>query len=469
ARMAESLAAAGASGAVAAPPVTAVAERPERVPLSYAQRRLWFLDRLEGPGAAYNIPVALRLEGELDPAALESALGDVVERHESLRTVFEQVDGDPYQRILPVESALPDLRVEVIDGADVAARVDALARETFDLESEPPLHTTLLEVGPAEHVLVLVVHHIAGDGWSMAPLLRDLSAAYTARLNGEVPGWAPLAVQYADYALWQDGLLADGEGAIPGQLAHWSGVLADLPDVLELPVDRARPARPSHRGGVAPVALPADLHRDLLALARRHDATLFMVLQAALAATLTRMGAGTDIPLGTPVAGRADEALEDLVGFFVNTLVLRTDTSGDPSFADLLGRVRERTLADLEHQDVPFDRLVEVLNPVRSTAHQPLFQVMVALQNNARADLDLPGLSVSEVPFSTGTAKFDLTFVLAEEYGPDGEPLGLGGGLEYAADLFDAETAAALVERLGRVLAAAAADPGARVRDIPLL
>ncbi|MFL1428176.1 MULTISPECIES: non-ribosomal peptide synthetase [unclassified Nocardiopsis] len=469
ARMAESLAAAGASGAVAAPPVTAVAERPERVPLSYAQRRLWFLDRLEGPGAAYNIPVALRLEGGLDTAALEAALSDVVERHESLRTVFEQVDGDPYQRVLPAEAARPILRVEEVGGDGVAARVDELAQETFDLESEPPLHTTLLRVGPVEHVLVLVVHHIAGDGWSMAPLLRDLSTAYAARLNGDAPQWGPLPVQYADYALWQDGLLADGEGPVPGQLAHWSEVLADLPDVLELPADRARPARPSHRGEVAPVALPADLHRDLLALARRHDATLFMVLQAALAATLTRMGAGTDIPLGTPVAGRGDAALEDLVGFFVNTLVLRTDTSGDPTFAELLGRVRERTLADLEHQDVPFDRLVEVLNPVRSTAHQPLFQVMIALQNNARADLDLPGLSVSEAPFSTGTAKFDLTFVLAEEYGPDGEPLGLGGGLEYATDLFDAETAAALVERLGRILAAAAADPGARVRDIPLL
>ncbi|MFD6096653.1 amino acid adenylation domain-containing protein [Nocardiopsis flavescens] len=469
ARMAEHLAAAGASGAVAAPPVTAVAERPERVPLSYAQRRLWFLDRLEGPGAAYNIPVALRLEGGLDPAALRAALGDVVERHESLRTVFPSDEGDPYQRILPAESARPVLRVEEVAGDGVADRVDGLAREAFDLESEIPLHATLLRLGPDEHVLVLVVHHIAGDGWSMAPLLRDLSAAYRARLDGGAPGWEPLAVQYADYALWQDGLLADGEGPVPGQLAHWSGVLADLPDAVELPVDRARPARPSHRGGVAPVELPAGLHRDLLALARSHDATLFMVVQAALAATLTRMGAGTDVPLGTPVAGRGDAALEDLVGFFVNTLVLRTDTSGDPTFTELLERVRERTLADLEHQDVPFDRLVEVLNPVRSTAHQPLFQVMVALQNNARADLDLPGLTASEVPFSTGAAKFDLTFVLAEEYGPDGGPAGLGGGLEYAADLFDAETASALVDRLGRVLAAAAADPGTRVRDIPLL
>ncbi|MFV2199151.1 non-ribosomal peptide synthetase, partial [Nocardiopsis sp. LOL_012] len=299
-----------------------------------------------------------------------------------------------------------------------------------------------------------------------------LGRAYRDRSRGAVPDWEPLEVQYADYALWQEDVLGeddDPESLAAEQIAYWRKALAGAPEVLDLPTDRPRPAAASYRGGVAPIALSARTHRALLRIAADHEATLFMVVQAALAALLTRMGAGSDVPLGTPVAGRDDEGLEDLVGFFVNTLVLRTDTSGDPAFDELLARVKEADLAAFAHQDLPFDRLVEVVNPARSTAHHPLFQVMLVLQNNARGDIGLPGIEVVEEPFRTGMAKFDLTFIVSEDHAPDGSPAGVTGGLEYATDLFDHGTAVALVERLSRVLDAVAADPGTRIGAIGLL
>ncbi|MDT0328088.1 non-ribosomal peptide synthetase [Nocardiopsis lambiniae] len=447
-------------------------ERPERVPLSFAQRRLWFLDRLEGPSATYNIPVVLRLSGAVDAVALEAALGDAVERHESLRTVFPAVDGEPFQRVLPIEEARPVLPVVEVAAGGTADAVAGAVRYAFDLGGEIPVRGLLLREPGGDHVLVLVLHHIAGDGWSMGPLLRDLGEAYGARCGGSGPEWEPLEIQYADYALWQRGLLGDGEE--PTELArcqadHWGEALTGLPEVLDLPADRPRPATASYRGDVSTFEVPADVHRRLAALAAERDVTLFMVLQAALAVLLDRMGAGSDIPLGTPAAGRSDRSLEELVGFFVNTLVLRTDTSGDPTFAELLDRVREADLAAFAHQDLPFDRLVEIVNPARSAAHHPLFQVMLVLQNNAGAALSLPGLEVAEEPFRTGMAKFDLTFSLGERHGPDGEPAGLEGGLEYATDLFDPESAELLTARLVRLLDAASADPRANVRDLPLL
>jgi pristinamycin I synthase-3/4 len=447
-------------------------ERPERVPLSFAQRRLWFLDRLEGPSATYNIPVVLRLSGALDAVALEAALGDVVERHEALRTVFPSHEGEPYQHVLDPEQARPALTA-LEPGADAwDGALDAAVRYAFDLEREVPVRAWLLREGPEEHVLVLVVHHIAGDGWSMAPLLRDLGRAYRARSGGGAPDWEPLEVQYADYALWQHGVLSGTEGAdslLDTQADFWSNALSGAPEVLDLPSDRPRPAVASYRGDVLSFDIPADVHRRLARVAADHDATLFMALQAALAVLLDRMGAGSDVPIGTPVAGRTDQALEDLVGFFVNTLVLRTDTSGNPGFGELLARVGEADLAAFAHQDLPFDRLVEAVNPPRSTAHHPLFQVMLTLQNNAEVSLELPGLRVAEEPFRTGMAKFDLTFVLRERRGPDGAPAGIEGGLEYATDLFDPESARLLAARLCRLLDSASADPGRGVRDLPLL
>ncbi|MFE7581236.1 amino acid adenylation domain-containing protein [Streptomyces gardneri] len=458
-------------------PALLPAVRPAELPLSYAQQRLWFLDRAEDGAASYNVAHALRLDGPPDRAALAAALSDLVHRHEALRTVFPEEQGRVQQRILPPEEARPDLAVTLVspgEEAGLPATLSAEAARTFDLATELPVRAHLFgpEGGAGEHVLLLVVHHIACDGWSLAPLVRDLAVAYGARVGGGVPEWSPLPVQYADYALWQRELLgdpADADSLLARQTAHWKDALAGVPDTLALPADRPRPAVASHRGDAVPVDLEARLHQDLLRLARTSGGTLFMVLQAALAALLTRLGAGTDVPLGTPVAGRSDEALDDLVGFFVNTLVLRTDTSGDPTFRELVARVRETDLAAYAHQDVPFEHLVEELNPTRSLARHPLFQVMLVLQNNADATLELPGLDARMETVLNGTAKFDLTAAFTETRGGDGKPSGITGALEYAVDLFDRGSAEVLVARLVRLLEAAVAEPDVRIGDLDVL
>ncbi|MFJ6671323.1 amino acid adenylation domain-containing protein [Actinosynnema sp. NPDC091369] len=446
------------------------APRPDEIPLSYAQARLWFIDQLEGAGAAYNVPHAVRLRGALDVTALHAALTDVVRRHESLRTVFPSIDGVPQQVVRPASDvALP---LPVLDVTDVDGAVAEAARETFDLTAELPVRASLLRVAEDDHVLLLVLHHIAGDGWSMGPLLGDLTDAYTARLRGHTPDWAPLPVQYADYTLWQRELLGDPDdptSPLARQLAFWRQALAGVPDELPLPADRARPATASGRGESVPVALSADLHRALLDLARRTGTTPFMVLQAGFAALLTRLGAGTDVPAGSPVAGRVDEALDELVGFFVNTLVLRTDTSGDPTFTELLARVRETDLAAYDHQDVPFERLVEELNPTRSLSRHPLFQVMLVLQNTTAGRVELPGLTAEVAPVDTASAKFDLTLGLREEHDATGAPAGITGSLEFATDLFDRSTATALATRLTRLFTAVITAPDTRISQPDLL
>ncbi|MFC6065411.1 non-ribosomal peptide synthetase [Streptomyces ochraceiscleroticus] len=442
------------------------------IPLSYTQQRLWFLYRLNGPGATYNVPLALRLSGALDVAALEAALGDVVGRHESLRTVFPEVEGVPRQRILPVaEAAVRPVVVEVPEGELESSLAEA-AQHGFALDTEVPVRVTLFRAGPEQHVLLVLMHHVVADGWSIGPLLRDLSRAYAARIKGEAPEWEPLPVQYADFALWQQEVLGsedDPESLLSRQSRYWREQLAGLPELTELPLDRPRPAVATHRGRSVDVRLGAGTHRALAELARSANATMYMVLQAGLAALLSRMGAGTDIPIGTAVAGRQDEDLEDLVGFFVNTLVLRTDTSGDPSFRELLERVRETDLAAFAHQDVPFERLVEVVNPSRSLAYSPLFQVMLVLQNNAGAAPALPGLTTEVEDLSAGTAKFDLTFSLHEHHAADGTPDGITGGLVYATDLFEEATAKDLAARLVRLLERAAADSGCVTGDLNVL
>nr|WP_268983290.1 non-ribosomal peptide synthetase [Streptomyces musisoli] len=448
--------------------------RPERLPLAFAQRRMWFLNRFEDTDAAtYNLPVALRLTGAIDRAALAGALRDVVERHESLRTVFpEGADGVPYQRILPVAEAWSGLdTVEVDSAEELETRLTEQASRGFDLTRELPLRTTLF-IGDGAHTLLVVLHHIAGDGWSMAPLARDITTAYGARSEGLAPEWEPLPVQYADYALWQRELLgaeSDPDSVLSVQLAHWTRALAGLPEQLELPTDRPRPLVASYRGDSVPVEISADVHSALTALARESGASVFMVLQAAFATLLSRLGAGTDIPIGSPVAGRTDEALDDLVGFFVNTLVLRTDLSGNPTFRELIGRVREADLAAYAHQDVPFEHLVEVLNPTRSMSRHPLFQVSLVLQNNAQADLRIPGVTLAGESALPAVAKFDLSLALREQYTAAGDPAGVTGGLEFASDLFDAATVRLLADRLTQLLAALVSDPGRPVGDADIL
>ncbi|MFC9297294.1 amino acid adenylation domain-containing protein [Streptomyces sp. NPDC057011] len=454
----------------ARPELTAATVRPDRVPLSFAQQRLWFLNRFDGPSPAYNVPVALRLTGPLDRPALTAALHDLLVRHESLRTVFAEDADGAHQVVLDPEAARAAPRVIAVDEDGLAEALAHGAAYTFDLSAEPPVHTRLFTLAPEEHVLLVVVHHIAGDGgWSTPVLIRDLATAYAARTAGEEPGWAPLPVQYADYTLWQAELLGsedDPDSLAARQVSYWREALAGLPDELDLPTDRPRPAVAGHRGGEVPIAVPAELHALTAEFAGRHQASVFMVVQAALSVLLHRLGAGDDIPIGTPVAGRTDDALADLVGFFVNTLVLRTDVSGDPTFAELVARVRQADLAAYAHQDVPFERLVEALNPARSMSRHPLFQTMLAFNSVDQQDTMngagglLPGLTVAGEPVGTGAATFDLRFAIDAE---------LNGVLEYATDLFDHATAESLVARFVRLLEALVTGPDVPVGRVDVL
>jgi amino acid adenylation domain-containing protein/non-ribosomal peptide synthase protein (TIGR01720 family) len=447
-------------------------QRPDVVPLSFAQRRLWFLHQLEGPSATYHMPWALRLSGEVDRPALHAALGDVMARHESLRTVFPQVEGTPCQLVLDARAARPSLRVTETTETALPEMLATAARRGFDLATEAPLRAELFTLAPDEHVLLVVLHHIASDGWSMGPLSLDLAAAYTARRQGQEPGWAPLPVQYADYTLWQHQLLGDQtdpNSLVTTQLAYWTQALAGLPEQLDLPTDRPRPAVASHRGSQVPVRLDARLHQGLTGLARRSGASVFMVLQAGLAALLSRLGAGEDIPLGSPIAGRTDQALDELVGFFVNTLVLRTDTSGDPTFTQLLARVRNTALSAYSNQDVPFEYLVETLNPARSLARHPLFQVMLTMQNTPEVGVDLPGLQLTPEQIDIEVAKFDLNFALSERHNAHGTPQGIEGVVEYATDLFDPTTVETITTRWVRLLHAVAVNPDRPIGRIDVL
>ncbi|MFI9722847.1 amino acid adenylation domain-containing protein [Streptomyces sp. NPDC052396] len=437
------------------------------IPLSFAQSRMWFLHRLEGPSSTYNVPFVLRLEGTLDMAALVAAVTDVVTRHESLRTlVAEHEDGTAEQRILPPEEAAHPFRVVDVAADAVDAAVHDAACEVFDLVTELPLRTTVLRVAPQEHVLVFVFHHIAADGASMAPFLRDLMTAYEARHEGRPPEWTPLAVQYKDYTLWQRQVLgdeADPESVAAAQLSYWKEELAEVPQPLQLPLDRPRPTTASYRGGDVPFELAPELLSGLQKLAVDRGATAPMVAQAALAVLLNKLGAGEDVTIGSPIEGRADEQLDDLIGFFVNTWVLRTDLSRNPSFGDLLEQVRDKALTAYDNQDIPFERLVELLNPDRSTAYQPLFQTVLGWQF-VWPEIEMPDLRVSPLPAVTSTAKFDLFFnVVPKASG------GAHGVLEYATDLFDHTTAVRIVDRFVRILEQAVEDPTVPVGDIEVL
>ncbi|MYW14012.1 AMP-binding protein, partial [Streptomyces sp. SID2563] len=369
-----------AKGLPALPPPSA-GEGPGEglAPMSFAQRRLWLLADLDGGSTAYNVPMAVRLDGTLDADALEAALNDVIARHAPLRTRYETVDGEPRQRILPATGARVRMERREVTAGELDHAVAETGRHVFDLRSELPLVVTLFRLDDTTHHLVFVLHHIATDGQSGEAYVTDLARAYEARVAGaEGRVLEPLAVQYADYAVWQQRVLGsadDADSVLSRELAFWQGALEGLPEEHGLNLDRPRPARASHRGGEVPVDLGDDLFARVGELARAEGCTPFMVVHAALAAALTRLGAGTDLAIGSPVAGRTDEALRDLVGFFVNTLVLRTDTTGNPTFRELLERARATDLDAFAHQDAPFDLVLDTLNPTRTLARHPLFQI----------------------------------------------------------------------------------------------
>lgn len=463
---------AAASHGAARPALTA-GERPDELPLSHAQQRLWVIQQIECTSAAYNFPLVMRLRGVLDREAWATALADVTARHEALRTVFAEGDGQAFQRVLPAQEARPVVEYLTATEDEVPGIVDAAVSRPFDLAAELPLRATVVEVAPDDHVVVMLLHHITTDEWSDRPFLGDLATAYAARLDtGEAPDWEPLPVQYADYALWQQRLLgdpADPDSLAARQLEYWRTTLQGAPEELELPTDRPRPARPAFSGAELDIEFDARVHEGLRRLARESGASMFMVVHAAVAALLHRMGAGTDIPLGSPIAGRSDEALDELVGFFVNTLVVRTDLSGDPSFTELLARVRETDLAAFSHADVPFESVVEKLNPTRSLSRNPLFQVMVGYHARTGDELELPGLGVEYVPFRISSAKFDLVFSFTEHTSADGDADSLGCRLEFATELFDQDTAERMGDRLRRLVEALVTDPGQPLSQAEIL
>jgi amino acid adenylation domain-containing protein/non-ribosomal peptide synthase protein (TIGR01720 family) len=447
-----------------APPLLPV-PRQGPPPLSFSQQRLWFIDQLEPGSPLYNMPAALRVEGPLDGAVLARCYGEIVRRHEALRTAFTAAEGSPVQVIqapapfrLPVVdlSGLPEGAREALSGVLMA---EEIARP-FDLTRGLLLRGMLVRLAAEEHAVTLTMHHIVSDGWSIGILVREIAALYEAFAAGRPSPLPELPVQYADFAAWQSSWLR-GE-VLEQEIAWWRRQLAGLP-LLELPTDRPRPAAQSFRGAHRPLRLPAGLARQAEALGRREGATLFMVLLAGFQALLARHSGQDDLAVGSPVAGRNRVEVEGLIGFFVNTLVLRGDLGGDPSFRELLGRARETALAAHTHQDVPFEKLVEDLAPKRSLAQTPLFQVVLALQNAPADRLEIQDLRLRPVHVAGTTAKFDLTMSLAVH---DGE---LGGTVEYATDLFDAATIDRLLGHFERLLAAAVAEPDLRAAELPLL
>ncbi|MFL0028085.1 amino acid adenylation domain-containing protein [Streptomyces sp. NBUL23] len=428
------------------------------LPLSPAQARLWFLSRLQ-PGTAYHLPFVLTLTGDVDHDALAAAVGDLAERHAVLRTVFPAADGAPVQHIL--DQPEPVRRRTARSAEEAEELLGALSAEPFDLAAEPPFRVTVLAEPDRTRVLLLI-HHIAADEWSVEPLLTDLSAAYRTRLAGGPPGLPPLGVAYTDYAHWQHALL-DG-GHLDGQAGFWRRTLRGAPAALDLPTDRPRPETPTGRGGFVPFALPDEVASGLRALAADAAVTPFMVTQAALCALLAGLGAGDDIPLGVPTAGRGERRTEELIGFFVNTLVLRTDLSGDPTFRELLARVRAVDLDAFDHAELPFERVVEELNPERGPAN-PLFQVMLTYQNRTSVPFTAPGVDAAFTLRETDTAKFDLIVGFTDHLA-DGS---VDGAINYSADLFDATTVRALADRLVAFLARAVARPDTRIGSIGLL
>ncbi|HEV2736817.1 MAG TPA: condensation domain-containing protein, partial [Longimicrobiaceae bacterium] len=448
-----------------APPVVPVPRDGGPLPLSFTQRRLWFIQQLDPASTAYNMAFALRLSGALDPRALQRSVGEVARRHEVLRTVYLAAD-EPAQRVCAAAGArLPvaDLR-GLRDGdreREARRRAAAEARRPFDLAAGPVLRSGLLRTGDEEWVLLFTLHHVAGDGWSMGLLVHEVSELYSAAAEGRAPSLPSLPVQYADFAAWQRGWLSGD--VLAALLGWWRGRLAGAPPLLELLTDRPRTPGLDERAAVRSFAVSAECGAALHVLARREGVTPFMVLLAAWQLLLARYSGQDDVSVGTPVAGRTRLETEGLVGAFVNTLVLRTDLSGDPTFREILGRVRETTLGAFQHQELPFELLVEELAPERSMGHTPLFHALFVLQNNPEEALRLGGLRAEPFGAAGEAAKFDLTLALS------GSGDGFRGSLSYRTGLWEAATAGRMLEHFVRLLEAVAADPGRPVWEVELL
>jgi amino acid adenylation domain-containing protein len=435
-------------------------------PLSFAQQRLWVLDRMDPGLAAYNMPQAFCLRGPLDVEALGRALERIEERHEVLRSVFVLEDGDPVQVVVPTRTQPPSVvdlggLADESRAAEARRIADEEASRPFDLAHGPLVRTKLLRLSEQEHVLVVTIHHIVFDGWSSEVFGQELAALYDAYREGRPSPLPELSIQYADFAVWQRQWL-EGE-VLEEQISYWKRQLEGAPAVLDLPGSRLRPSSQSFRGATESVSIPGPVSEAIRRLGQREGATLFMTLLAAFEVLLLRHSGQEDIVVGTPVAGRNRSDIEGLIGFFVNTLVLRTDLSGDPTFRELLGRVREVALEAYAHQDLPFEKLVEELNPERTLSHSPLFQVMMVLQNAPGAELELAGVSVTPLPLEVSTSKFDLTAFFADT----GKEIVVS--FQYNTDLFEASTVRRMLSHLEVLAGAVAEDPDQRVSRLPLL
>ena len=449
-------------GGVIAPPIGAIDRSGPLVP-SFAQQRLWFLGQIEGVSAAYHIPLGLRLSGLLDEAALQRSLDVLVGRHEALRTTFYTIDGEVYQRIEAEDVGFCLYREDMSSFADGQERLTGYVREEasapFDLEHGPLIRGRLIRTGDEEHVLLITMHHIVSDGWSMGVLIRELSALYKAFSRGESDPLRPLAIQYADYAAWQRQWLS-GE-RLAEQSSYWQRTLADAPAVIDLPADRHRPVQQDFSGDTVPLVLDEALTAGLQALSRRHGLTLFMTVLAGWALVLSRLSNQEEVVIGTPSANRGRLEIEGLIGLFINTLALRVDLSGSPTVEQLLERVKTTALEAQANQDLPFEQVVDLIKPVRSLSHTPVLQVMFAWQNNEVGVLDLPGLEVSGVGGGYQAAKFDLTLSLRESGGQ------IVGGLNYATALFDRETIERWSGYLHKVLSEMVADASRPAAMLP--
>ena len=450
------------SAATAGIPRLPGAVRHDNLPLSFAQERLWFLDQLDQGSPVYNIPWAMRLRGDLDTAALQRAVDRLLKRHESLRTGFFTIRQEPAQRIADINSLpIREEQLHVADDAELAQHLTSLTHLPFDLRQPPLLRVHLLATNAREHVLLLVIHHIIADGWSMGVLMRDLADLYAAEAEHTSAAPPELNVQYADYAVWQRGELQGSK--LEAELGYWRDALAGAPTLLELPTDRPRPAAPSYRGDWASAVFPLSLLQQLQALALKRGTTLYMLLLAVFNVLLWRYTRQDDLLVGTPVAGRQQTETEELLGLFVNSVVVRSTLRPEMPFAELLEAVSNTTLDALNHQELPFEKLVTEFQQDRHTGIAPIFQVMFNLQNREQELVDFAGLTSEAVVVETKTAKFDLNVLMEDRQD------GLAAWFEYSTDLFRHETMVRMLQHFRLLLEAVVENPNRRLIDLTLL